>query len=61
MTQRHEHGASEHNDPAKGSSNYRDRPTDDGKHGDGADEPTPALPGAQPEPTPAKAERYTAQ
>jgi len=33
-------------DPAQGSSHYRDRPADDGKHGDGAQEPTPALPGA---------------
>jgi hypothetical protein len=29
-------------DPAKGSSNYRDRPADEGKHGDGAEEPTAA-------------------
>ena len=29
-------------DPAR----YRDRPSDDGKHGDAAQEPTPALPGA---------------
>ncbi|MBV8975277.1 MAG: hypothetical protein JOY74_09150 [Sinobacteraceae bacterium] len=25
---------------------YRDRPADEGKFGDGAEEPTPALPGA---------------
>jgi hypothetical protein len=39
-------------DPQKGSSNYKDRPSDDGKHGDGAQEPTPALPVSQePDPT----------
>jgi hypothetical protein len=33
-------------DPKRGSSNYKDRPTNDGKHGDADKEPTPALPGA---------------
>jgi hypothetical protein len=34
-------------DPRKGSSNYKDRPSDDGKHGDGAKEPTAAVPGSE--------------
>ncbi len=33
-------------DPAKGSSNYSDRPTDDGKFGEGAQEPTDSAPRA---------------
>jgi len=30
--------------PRKGDQNYRDRPTDDGKHGDGAAEPNAGFP-----------------
>jgi hypothetical protein len=33
-------------DPAKGSSHYQDRPTDDGKFGDGDQEPNDATPRA---------------
>jgi hypothetical protein len=33
-------------DPKSGSSNYKDRPTNDGKYGDADKEPTPALPGS---------------
>jgi hypothetical protein len=32
--------------PESGPVRYRDRPADEGKFGDAADEPTPALPGA---------------
>jgi len=30
--------------PRKGDQNYRDRPTDDGEHGDGAAEPNAGFP-----------------
>ena len=38
--------------PADGTTNYHDRPTDDGKFGDGAREPTSSRP-KPPEPKPA--------
>lgn len=35
---------SEAADPAQGSAGYRDRPADEGKHGDAAEEPNAGVP-----------------
>ncbi len=39
--------------PAEGSANYRDRPTEDGKFGEGEQEPTSSRP-RPPDPKPTK-------